>query len=138
MITSNVTTESAALTAAQKASARAELGRFFQLPDPVDTEQYKMFSGAIDAVWHDLLADREAYDRFLAEASIPERFGHEPGEGFGVIQWVNEYHEQFGRLDAIWFTDAKGQLDRATYDTYLTTKTVVVAWNCGVIKPTMD
>lgn len=129
--------ESAKLTSAQQITGREELLKFFQLVDTADTEQFKMFSGAIDAVWHDLLRNPKDYRAFLAAGNVDETLGHMPGNGFGIIQWVSAYHERFGQLDPIWFTDAGGALDQASYDAYLSTKVVVSAWDCGVIKPKM-
>lgn len=138
MDTNVKTSESAGLTDVQRDAGRAELLRFFQLVDTADTEQFKMFSGAVDAIWHDLLRNPEDYAEFLREGGIDETLGHMPGDGFGVIQWVNAYHNRFGQLDRIWFTNADGVLDQSSYDSYLSTKVVVAAWDCGVITPKIE
>ncbi|WP_433673893.1 hypothetical protein [Microbacterium gorillae] len=133
----NIVAESAQLTTAQREVGKAELLKFFQLVDPATIDQFKMFSGAVDAVWHDLLHEPAEYEKFLSEGSIDTAMGHAPGDGYGIIQWVGAYHEKFGQLDPIWFTAADGTVDEASYQAYLSTNVVVTAWDCGPILPKM-
>jgi hypothetical protein len=125
------------LSEAQQVAARDELTRFFQLVGDQNPEQFKMFSGAVDAIWHDLIQDPEVYRSFLNEGAIEPTMGHSPIAGFGVIEWVNQYHPRFGKLPQIWFTDEGGTLDEESYNAYLSTDVVVAAWDCGVIIPKM-
>lgn len=128
----------AELTQEQRRQATQELKKFFQLVNMIDVEKYKMFSGAVDAVWHELLKDPDAYAAFREEAGVVENIGHMPGSGFGVIQWIQDYHQRYGKLTPIWFTDASGVLDEKSYNAYLSTDVVVAAWDCGVMVPVLE
>ncbi|MFJ5551207.1 hypothetical protein [Streptomyces sp. NPDC093225] len=111
---------------------RTELARFLTIAGErhrAGASLPQMFSGAVDAFWHDQLTT-PAYAAFSLEhaGSI---VGHSPISGSGSIDWVDAYTEAYGPLPAIWFTDERGRLDGEAFATYITTGRVTVSWNCG-------
>ncbi|MGH8929332.1 MAG: hypothetical protein ACRDZO_01520 [Egibacteraceae bacterium] len=112
-----------------KARACAELGKLFQLA--VDgVPALTMPSKAIDLVWHGMLHNREAYERFSIEA-CGRVVEHRSSRGAGPVTWVAEYEGRFGKLDPIWFTDDKSMLDTDAYDQYLATGQFKASWDCS-------
>ncbi|MFF6772681.1 hypothetical protein ACFY8W_03865 [Streptomyces sp. NPDC012637] len=111
---------------------RRELGRFLAVAKQrYDTGESpaEMFSPAVDAEWHKLLATPE-YATFSTEhAGIV--LGHREVKGSGPIAWVAAYKEAYGPLPEIWFTDAEGVLDEAALARYRDTGTVVAEWDCS-------
>ncbi|MFD8144875.1 hypothetical protein [Streptomyces sp. NPDC059708] len=113
-------------------TATTELGRFLTLaglrhragePAP------EMFSGAVDAAWHQALED-EGYPTLCA-GTAGELVNHAESGGHGPIIWISAYEAAYGPLPDIWFTDADGHLDAALLTLYRETGTVTASWNCG-------
>jgi len=129
-------TEGIALSDTDRAAATEELHKFFSLINGEEPSRFKMFSPAVDAVWHDLLHRPDEYRAFLENAGASAGLGHAPASGFGVISWVEKYHAIYGQLPEIWFKDAEGNLNDGIYSTYLETSTVVTAWDCTPVEDT--
>lgn len=113
---------------------KVELGRFFT----VSAGRFKdghttveMFSGAIDAEWHQLL-DSPEYAEFSTQHA-GQQIGHAPLKGLGEIAWVTAYEALFGPLPQVWFTNAAGEVDTEALDHYRTTGVVVAEWDCSPI-----
>lgn len=86
---------------------KVELGRFFT----VSAARFKdghatveMFSGAIDAEWHELL-DSPEFAEFCTQHA-DQQIGHALLKGSGEIAWVTAYEKLFGPLPEVWFTNA--------------------------------
>ncbi|MCQ6557012.1 hypothetical protein NPS70_28065 [Streptomyces sp. C10-9-1] len=112
--------------------ARRELGRFLAIAGQrFDKGEgpAEMFSRAVDAEWHQLLATPE-YMAFSAEHAGAV-LGHREMSGTGPIGWVAAYEEAYGPLPEIWFTDEKGVLDEGALARYRETGRVVAEWDCG-------
>ncbi|WP_156418537.1 hypothetical protein [Aureimonas sp. D3] len=93
-----------------KEAAIKELGRYFQLRIP----GAPMFSDYIDDVWHDMMADREAYDEFARTnwGQLVEHHEFEEGDAvYAEIPWVKDYEQKFGKLPAVWFARSDGSID---------------------------
>lgn len=113
---------------------RTELGKFFQVSvRQFDAGQVapEMFSAAIDAEWHQLLANPE-YAAFCAQ-SAGRLINHVENTGYGRISWVDAYEEMFGRLPEVWFTGADGVLDERALARYRETGEVWAEWDCSPI-----
>ncbi|MGW1886556.1 hypothetical protein [Streptomyces sp. NPDC001970] len=113
---------------------RTELGRFFAITGDRfrcgDERPPEMFSGAIDAEWHQMLKTPEEYAKFcMTAAGMPLR--HAPLKGVGEISWVRAYEEMFGPLPEIWFTAEDDQINQEALNRYRETGTVVAEWDCG-------
>ncbi|MFI7174640.1 hypothetical protein [Streptomyces spororaveus] len=113
---------------------RIELGRFLT----VSAARFKdghtkveMFSGAIDAEWHQLL-DSSDYAEFCTQHA-GQQVGHVRLKGSGEIAWVTAYEALYGSLPEVWFTDAAGEVDIEAVDRYRTTGVVVAEWDCSPI-----
>ncbi|KJS53821.1 hypothetical protein VM98_23060 [Streptomyces rubellomurinus subsp. indigoferus] len=109
------------------------MGRFFTITarsfDAGRTAP-QMFSGAIDAAWHQLLTDPAAHDAFTTEhAGRP--LTHSPIKGAGFITWLSTYEEAYGPLPQIWFTDATGTVDTDSLARYRETGQVWAEWDCS-------
>jgi hypothetical protein len=104
-------------TAPTKQDARKELARYFQIADLAQRAP-EMFSAFIDAEWHRLLESKGDYSRFCLEA-VGHMVGHQEGTGYGVVTWVELYHQRFGTLPGAWFASAEGVVDVAAYESYL-------------------
>ncbi|UUN26786.1 hypothetical protein [Streptomyces sp. FIT100] len=109
-----------------------ELGRFLAIAG----QRFKsgggpaeMFSRAVDAEWHQVLATPE-YAAFSTEHAGAV-LGHREMNGTGPIGWVTAYEQAYGPLSEIWFTDEKGDLDEAALARYKETGKVVAEWDCG-------
>lgn len=89
----------------------------------------EMFSGAIDAYWHDQLGT-DGYTAFSLEHAGAV-VGHSPVSGSGPVDWVAAYQEAYGPLPALWFTDERGRLDGDAFAAYIETGRVEASWNCG-------
>ncbi|MFF8310881.1 hypothetical protein [Streptomyces lydicus] len=119
-----------------RVEARTELGRFLRLL-ATRTERNEngfmpMFSAFIDAEWHTLLSDPEAYASFCG-ANGGAVVGHQPLAGSGPVDWIGEYEAAYGPLTAAWFADASGAVDEGALATYARAGTVVTAWDCGPV-----
>ncbi|MGH8887303.1 MAG: hypothetical protein ACRDYX_19485 [Egibacteraceae bacterium] len=112
-----------------KDRAQEELEKLFRLAAAGVTD-LTMPSKAIDDVWHALLTERDAYERF-SMAACGRVIAHRPNEGEGSVAWTREYESRFGMLDPIWFTDQSGVLDRAAYERYLDTGRFKASWDCS-------
>ncbi|WP_030299067.1 hypothetical protein [Streptomyces katrae] len=111
---------------------RTELARFLTIAGQRHRAGYKlpeMFSGAIDAFWHEQL-DAPTYDAFSTEHAGAV-VGHNPTSGSGAIEWVAAYEEAYGPLPAVWFTDERGRLDGEAFAAYRESGRVEASWNCG-------
>ncbi|MCP3817575.1 hypothetical protein NLX86_05320 [Streptomyces sp. A3M-1-3] len=111
---------------------RRELGRFLALAG----QQFEsgkgpaeMFSRAVDAAWHQMLATPE-YAAFSTKHAGTV-LGHREMNGSGPIGWVAAYEEAYGPLSEIWFTNEKGILDEGALARYKETGKVVAEWDCG-------
>lgn len=113
-------------------AVRAELGRFLALAGyrfNAGEAAPEMFSGAIDAEWHEL-ADSPEFAAFSIEhAGAVAR--HVEGHGEGYVTWVSAYEESYGPLPELWFTDENGTVDEAALAAYRETGKVWASWNCG-------
>lgn len=111
---------------------RRELGRFLAIAGQRLERGHgpaEMFSRAVDAEWHRLLATPQ-YAAFSTEHAGTV-LGHREMSGLGPIGWVSAYEEVYGPLPEIWFTDAHGVLDEGALARYKETGTVVAEWDCG-------
>ncbi|MER7705429.1 hypothetical protein ABTX81_21370 [Kitasatospora sp. NPDC097605] len=110
-----------------------ELGKFFSITarriDAGDTAP-QMFSGAIDAAWHTLVADPAAHDAFALQHA-GRKLAHVENTGNGYISWVAAYEEAYGPLPEVWFTSADGTLDTAALARYRDTGEVWAEWDCS-------
>ncbi|WP_316528129.1 hypothetical protein [Kitasatospora brasiliensis] len=114
----------------------AELGRFFRIAvRRIDAGEAgpEMFSGAVDAAWHRLVADPVAHEAF-AFRHAGRRLVHVEGSGAGFVSWVGAYEEAYGPLPEVWFTDADGTVDTAALARYRETGEVWAEWNCGPVE----
>ncbi|MFJ3877437.1 hypothetical protein ACIPW5_08275 [Streptomyces sp. NPDC090077] len=113
-------------------TATIELGRFLTITGQRfkdgDTAP-EMFSGAIDAAWHEMLGTPEY--AALCEETAGQPIRHVENNGFGPIAWVAAYEEAYGPLPEIWFTDAEGNVDEEGLARYRETGRVVAEWDCG-------
>ena len=113
--------------------SQAELRKFFLLA-ATSEQPPQMFSRRIDAEWHRMLA-KPGYAKFCLD-TIGRRVGHAKGRGYGVVSWVDTYHDRFGTLPAVWFADDDGNVDWEAYARYQADRTagrpshVVTAWDC--------
>ncbi|MFI5638311.1 hypothetical protein ACIA8H_12940 [Streptomyces goshikiensis] len=89
----------------------------------------EMFSGAVDAAWHEMEGTPEYV--VLCEETAGQQIRHVPNNGAGPIAWVTAYEEAYGQLPAIWFTDAEGNVDEEGLARYRETGRVVAEWDCG-------
>ncbi|MEV6393770.1 hypothetical protein AB0M39_03145 [Streptomyces sp. NPDC051907] len=111
---------------------RRELGRFLAIAGQrfeSGEGLTEMFSRAVDAEWHHMLATPE-YAAFSTEHAGAV-LGHHEMNGTGPIGWVAAYEEVYGPLPEVWFTDEKGVLDEAALTRYRETGKVVAEWDCG-------
>lgn len=108
--------------------ARQELSKFFQIADMADKAP-EMFSKFIDAEWHRLMENAD-YTRFCME-SVGHPVGHKEGPGYGVVSWIDLYHERFGTLPAAWFASAEGVVDMAAYESYMDNRSTSGAFKCA-------
>ncbi|MGW1187510.1 hypothetical protein [Streptomyces sp. NPDC002559] len=109
-----------------------ELGRFLTLAGQRFARgegPAEMFSRAVDAAWHQLLAS-SGYAAFSTEHAGAV-LGHREMRGTGPIGWVAAYEEAYGPLPEIWFTDDKGILDESALARYRETGRVVAEWDCS-------
>ncbi|MFD7547384.1 hypothetical protein ACFV0R_25995 [Streptomyces sp. NPDC059578] len=110
-----------------------ELGKFFKIAGQrfdAGRAAPEMFSRAIDATWHVLAQNAEAYCDFtLAHAG--RELGHRAWTGRGRITWVEHYEEMYGTLPEIWFTNADGTVNAGTLAQYRDTGIIVAEWDCG-------
>jgi hypothetical protein len=88
-----------------------------------------MFSRFIDQEWHRLAETPDFAAFSMATAGVLVR--HDPTCGEGVVAWVDDYHNRFGLLPAIWFADETGAVDMAAFNTYRVTRVVTASWNCS-------
>lgn len=89
---------------------RRELGRFLALAQgrfESGEGPTQMFSRAVDAEWHKLLAT-PGYAAFSVEQAGAV-LGHREANGAGPVEWVTAYEEAYGPLPEIWFTDDPGE-----------------------------
>ncbi|SFC18334.1 hypothetical protein [Streptomyces aidingensis] len=123
-------------TPVTREEVRTDLGRFLTLFTELEDRDgvMPMFSAAIDAEWHRLLDDPDAYGRFCDRHTGGARIGHRPLTGQGTVEWVPAYQERYGTLPPAWFADAAGTVDAAAYGAYLRTGTVVTGWDCSPIE----
>ncbi|MFF2194759.1 hypothetical protein [Streptomyces sp. NPDC058157] len=113
-------------------TATTELGRFLTvagLRHRAGEPAPEMFSGAVDAAWHQALEARD-YPALCA-GTAGELVSHAESGGHGPIAWISVYEEAYGPLPDIWFTDAACRLDTALLAVYRETGTVTASWNCG-------
>ncbi|MFJ7277909.1 hypothetical protein [Kitasatospora sp. NPDC098663] len=110
-----------------------ELGKFFKITarriDAGETAP-QMFSSAIDAAWHTLVADPAAHEAFTLQHA-GRRLAHVESNGNGFISWVGAYEEAYGPLPEVWFTDADGKVDTAALAHYRDTGEVWAEWDCS-------
>ncbi|GAA2433184.1 hypothetical protein GCM10010433_37280 [Streptomyces pulveraceus] len=109
-----------------------ELGRFLAIAGQrfaCGEGPAEMFSRAVDAAWHQMLAT-PGYAAF-STGHAGAVLGHREMRGTGLIGWVAAYEEAYGQLPEIWFTDDKGVLDENALDQYRETGRVVAEWDCG-------
>ncbi|MFE9465412.1 hypothetical protein ACFYNW_17370 [Streptomyces virginiae] len=114
-------------------AVRTELGRFLTLAGyryNQGESATPMFSGAIDAAWHELAEDPAAHEAFGIEHAGAV-VHHVEGSGEGFVPWVSAYEEAYGPLPVVWFTDADGHVDEAAFTTYQETGRVWASWKCG-------
>ncbi|MER7674919.1 hypothetical protein ABTY61_41595 [Kitasatospora sp. NPDC096128] len=110
-----------------------ELGKFFAITARrIDAGQTapEMFSAAIDAAWHGLVADPAAHDAF-ALRHAGRKLAHVESAGTGHIAWVSAYEEAYGPLPEIWFTDAHGTVNTEALARYRDTGEVLAEWDCS-------
>lgn len=117
------------MTPLLKDRALEELGKLFALA-AAGVPDLTMPSRAVDDVWHALLTDRGAYERF-SMAACGRLIAHRPNQGEGAVAWTREHESRFGTLDPIWFTDQAGVLDRAAYEQYLGAGQFKASWDCS-------
>jgi hypothetical protein len=110
-----------------------ELGKFFRITarriDAGETAP-QMFSAAIDAAWHTLVADPAAHDAFALQHA-GRKLEHIEMQGFGPIAWVAGYEEAYGPLPEVWFTNAEGTVNTEALAQYRESGTVTAEWDCG-------
>ncbi|MFI8515010.1 hypothetical protein ACIGHB_28180 [Streptomyces sp. NPDC085460] len=110
---------------------RRELGRFLGIAGrrfACGEGAAEMFSRAVDAVWHRMLATPEYAGFCTGHAGAV--LGHREARGAGQIGWVAAYEEAYGPLPEIWFTDEEGRLDETALARYRETGRVVAEWDC--------
>ncbi|MFE2723536.1 hypothetical protein [Kitasatospora sp. NPDC059327] len=110
-----------------------ELGKFFTIAARrigVGATAPEMFSGAVDAAWHTLVADPAAHDAFALQHA-GRKLTHVETKGSGPIAWVAAYEEAYGPLPEIWFADADGTVNTDALAQYRKTGTVTAEWDCG-------
>ncbi len=113
-------------------AVRAELGRFLALAGyrfNSGESAPEMFSGAIDAEWHELAGTAEFAEFSIEHAGAVAR--HVEGRGEGYATWVTAYEEQYGPLPKLWFTNENGEVDEAAFAAYQETGKVWASWKCG-------
>ncbi|MFI2757537.1 hypothetical protein ACH5A3_01465 [Streptomyces echinatus] len=113
-------------------TATIELGRFLTITGRRfrnGESAPEMFSGAVDAEWHDMLGTHEY--AALCEETAGQQIRHVANNGAGPIAWVTAYEEAYGPLPEIWFTDAEGNLNEECLARYRETGRVVAEWDCG-------
>ncbi|WP_431781020.1 hypothetical protein [Streptomyces chumphonensis] len=91
----------------------------------------EMFSPAVDAAWHQMLATSQYVALCQETAGQPIR--HVANNGHGPIGWVTSYEEMYGPLPQIWFTDARGVVNHDAEASYRQSGTVVAEWDCSPI-----
>ncbi|GHJ38144.1 hypothetical protein Sm713_37530 [Streptomyces sp. TS71-3] len=91
----------------------------------------EMFSGAVDAEWHQMMNTAE-YATFCTEQA-GALIGHAECKGQGPISWVSAYEEMFGPLPELWFTDADGNVNTAALSLYRETGIAIAEWDCTPI-----
>ena len=109
-------------------SAKLELSKIFKLA--VAGVPIQMFSTAIDAVWHELLKDREGYKKFSIDA-CGHVVGHIEENGAGAVSFLEAYEKKFGQLPDVWFTDSEGKIDYALRRKYTAYGVIEANWDCG-------
>lgn len=117
-----------------------ELGRFLAVAADLlskGAEAPQMFSGAIDATWHELIRHSDQYDAFC-RAHVGRPITHVHGRGRGVVNWVKDYERRFGPLPGIWFTDNDGELCEDQLRHYQHTGQVRAEWDCAPKLPDGD
>ncbi|MFD0400127.1 hypothetical protein ACFVHI_18855 [Kitasatospora sp. NPDC127121] len=113
-----------------------ELGKFFTITARFfDAGQAapQMFSAAIDAAWHALVADPAAHEAFALQHAGRKLF-HAESTGSGFISWVSAYEQAYGPLPEIWFTNADGTLNSEALARYRDTGEVWAEWDCGPVE----
>ncbi len=111
--------------------AREELKKFFRVAAvrQGEGEMALMPECYVDTFWHSLLEDDGAYQELCLKAvGVP--VDHLCINGKGILEWVPTYHELFGGLPSIWFTDFDGKMDAAAYAEYLRASEMRASWNC--------
>ncbi|MGV9267674.1 hypothetical protein ACWDRR_23785 [Kitasatospora sp. NPDC003701] len=112
-----------------------ELGKFFTIAARrIDAGEAapEMFSAAVDAAWHRLVADPAAHVAFAVEHA-GRTLGHVESAGVGFISWVSAYEEAYGPLADIWFTDAGGAVNTAALARYRASGEVWAEWDCSPV-----
>ncbi|MET8542950.1 hypothetical protein ABZW03_20200 [Kitasatospora sp. NPDC004799] len=110
-----------------------ELGKFFTIAARrIDAGEVapQVFSAAVDAAWHRLVADPAVYQAFtLQHAGRP--LAHVESAGTGYISWVSAYEEAYGALPEVWFAEADGTVDTGALARYRETGEVWAEWDCS-------
>lgn len=106
---------------------KRELGRFFQvalLAEINNEDVCYMPSCLIDEFWHSFEKQEKQFAKFtmnLVNTEVEhindyEAYPEYKGEGY--LSWTPLYHQMFGILPVVWFTDSKGIVDEQSYKQY--------------------
>lgn len=122
-----------AVPAVKNEAALQELGRFFKLSVEL-RKPLTMFSGYVDAAWHEMEKEPGYFAEFCARTA-GQPIGHVPsGPGpnpIVEIEWLNEYEAKYGPLPEMWFADEDGTINDVLYGIYRRTGRVQDAWRCN-------
>lgn len=115
------------LTAEQISAAREELDKVFSMA--ISGIEVDVFSGAIDAVWHEMLIEHDTYVNHCI-STYGHVIGHSKGAGHGNVSFIESYEQRYGKLPPIWFVNNDGSFIKEDWDEYLHTGVVRASWNC--------
>ena len=118
------------LSEKQIAAVKVELAKIFTLA--AEGISASMFSGSIDAVWHEMLNDTDYYRAFCLK-SCGYSVTHRELAGCGEAKFVKHYEFRYGPLPEIWFVGEDGVLNTEQRDYYLKTGKVFASWNCNPV-----
>lgn len=108
--------------------ATVELSKAFSIAK--DGHKLEMFSGALDAVWHDLVARDDLTYANLCDNFVGADVIHHQEAEEGLVTFIPEYERRFGPLPLIWFLDERWQFQSAQHAEYTRLGTVHASWNC--------
>lgn len=110
-------------------NAKKELSKIFVLHTEGIQNINLPTNSYIDEVWHNMLKDKEAYEKFSLDA-CGKVVNHLAQPGEGKLEWIESYENKYGKLNDLWFYDVNGELKEEELEHYHKNGEVVCSWDC--------